>query len=154
MPLTLTSGAFAHGEALPREYSCDGGEQSPALVWDGVPAAAKSLALIVDDPDAPSRTFVHWVVYNIPSDARTLPRGARAATLPPGAREGKNDARGLGYCSPCPPRGARHRYVFKLYALDAMFDGLGTPTKAQLEARMQGHVLDHTELMAFYQREG
>jgi Raf kinase inhibitor-like YbhB/YbcL family protein len=155
MILTLTSSAFNAGGAIPALHTCDGNDVSPPLSWTGVPPNAKSLALIVDDPDAPDpaspqRTWVHWVLYNIPPDAGGLPQGAQP--LPPGAREGTNDWKRAGYGGPCPPIG-RHRYFFKLYALDVVLPDLGKPTKTQLEHAMQGHVLAHTELVGTYQRK-
>src|SRR5213078_4602232 len=117
---------------------------SPPLAWSGVPEGAKSLALIVDDPDAPDpraprMTWVHWVLYDLPPGAKGLAEGAAAGGLPPGTREGRNDWKKTGYGGPCPPVG-RHRYFFKLYALDSMLGDLGTPTKAKLEQTMKNHV--------------
>jgi len=154
MMLTLTSSAFTHGQAIPREYTCDGDDVSPPLGWEGVPGGAKSLALIVDDPDAPDpaapkMTWVHWVLYNLPASVTALPPGVRQADLP--AREGVNDWKRTGYGGPCPPIG-RHRYFHKLYALDAPLPDLGTPTKAALEKAMAGHVLASAELVGTYQR--
>jgi Raf kinase inhibitor-like YbhB/YbcL family protein len=152
--LTLTSPAFIAGGSIPAVHTCDGEDVSPPLSWSGVPPETKSLALIVDDPDAPDpaapqRTWVHWVLYNIPADADGLPQGAKP--LPPGAREGENDWKRSGYGGPCPPVG-RHRYFFKLYALDTPLPDLGKPTKAQLEQAMRGHVLAQAELVGTYQR--
>lgn len=154
--LTLTSSAFQHGGAIPPVFTCDGRDIAPPLAWTGVPAGAKSLALIVDDPDAPDpdkpkMTWVHWVLYNIPSSAAGLPEGAAARDLPKGTLEGQNDWHRTGYGGPCPPIG-RHRYFHKLYALDVVLPDLRIPTKRDLEAAMQGHVLEHAELMGTYQR--
>jgi hypothetical protein len=154
MSLTLSSSAFAHKGEIPARYTCDGKDLSPPLAWSGVPAGAKSLALIVDDPDAPDPaapklTWVHWVLYDIPPSATGLPEGGKP--LPAGAREGLNDWQRLGYGGPCPPIG-RHRYFHKLYALDAVFSDLGKPDKAKLEAAMKGHVLAHAELIGTYQK--
>jgi Raf kinase inhibitor-like YbhB/YbcL family protein len=154
MALTLTSPAFAPGAEIPRRHTCEGDDASPALEWSGVPAGARSLALIVDDPDAPDpkaprMTWVHWVLYDIPPDATGLPEAL--AALPPGTREGLNDWKRTGYGGPCPPIG-RHRYFHKLYALDAVLPDLKTPTKAQLEKAMAGHVLAQAELMGTYQK--
>lgn len=141
---------------MPARHTCDGADQSPPLAWSGVPAGAHSLALIVDDPDAPDpaaprRVWVHWVLYNLPPDSPGLAPGTRAAELPAGAHEGLNDWRQTGYRGPCPPVG-RHRYFHKLYALDTVLPDLHRPTKAALERAMQGHVLAQATLMATYER--
>ncbi|MBI3140244.1 MAG: YbhB/YbcL family Raf kinase inhibitor-like protein [Rhodocyclales bacterium] len=158
MPLRVTSVAFAHEGAIPGQYTCEGADTSPPLAWSGVPAGAKSLVLIVDDPDAPDpaapkMTWVHWVLYNLPPSTSGLPAAVAQAQLPAGTREGLNDWKRTGYGGPCPPIG-RHRYFHKLYALDAVLPDLGRPTKAQLEKAMQGHVLDQAELMGTYQKHG
>jgi Raf kinase inhibitor-like YbhB/YbcL family protein len=156
MALTLTSSAFAPNGSIPAQYTCDGPDRSPPLAWAGPPAGTKSFALIVDDPDAPDpkapkRVWVHWVLYNLPADATGLPEGV---TRPPaGTREGKNDWNKTGYGGPCPPIG-RHRYFFKLYALDAMLPDLKEPTKSALESAMAGHILERTEMIATYERPG
>jgi hypothetical protein len=156
--LTITSPAFAHQGAIPAAHTCDGDDTAPPLAWAGVPPGTKSLALVVDDPDAPDPkapklTYVHWVLYNLPADSTGLPQGVATGRLPAGTREGLNDWKRTGYGGPCPPIG-RHRYFHKLYALDTMLPDLGAATKAQLEAAMQGHVLEHAELVGTYQREG
>ncbi|MBI4541938.1 MAG: YbhB/YbcL family Raf kinase inhibitor-like protein [Gemmatimonadetes bacterium] len=156
MALTLTSPAFEQGGEIPTMYTCDGRDIAPPLSWTGLPEHTGSLALIVDDPDAPDpqapkMTWVHWVLYNLPVSAAGLPEGATSRDLPPGTREGRNDWKRTGYGGPCPPIG-RHRYFHKLYALDAVLPDLGTPTKAELEAAMAGHVLARVELMGTYQR--
>ncbi|HEV8148648.1 MAG TPA: YbhB/YbcL family Raf kinase inhibitor-like protein [Gemmatimonadales bacterium] len=153
MALTLKSPAFTNAGPIPTEYTCDASDVAPALEWSGVPVGTQSFALIVDDPDAPDpqapkRTYVHWVIYDIPASATGIPRGGKA---PAGARDGKNDWMKTGYGGPCPPIG-RHRYFFKLYALDTMLGDLGTPTKPQLLAKTEGHVLAQAELMGTYQR--
>jgi Raf kinase inhibitor-like YbhB/YbcL family protein len=160
MSLSLTSSAFTHQGEIPARYSCEvkGREISPPLAWSGVPANAKSLALIVDDPDAPDpkapkRTWVHWVLYDLPAAAGGLAEGVDPGHLPPGTREGKNDWGRTGYGAPCPPIG-RHRYFFKLYALDAVLPDLGKPDKRRLEQSMEGHVLAHAELVGTYQKAG
>jgi hypothetical protein len=152
MTLKLTSSAFAHDGKIPAKYTCEGADVSPPLAWSGVPAGAKSLALIVDDPDAPDpaapkMTWVHWVVYNIPIATAGIPEGAKNA--PAGALDGLNDFGRTGYGGPCPPIG-RHRYFHKLYALDAMLPDLGKPTKAKLEAAMKGHVIAEAWLAGTY----
>jgi Raf kinase inhibitor-like YbhB/YbcL family protein len=155
MTLSLTSSAFDAGAPIPPIYTCDGNDISPPLAWTGLPPGTTSLALIVDDPDAPDpaapqRTWVHWVLYNIKPDAGGLEQGARQ--LPAGTLEGTNDWKRTGYGGPCPPIG-RHRYFFKLYALDVALPDLGKPTKAQLEKAIGGHVLGQAELVGTYQRD-
>lgn len=157
MPLTLTSAAFEAGHDIPSMYTCDGNDVSPPLSWTDVPAAGKSLVLIVDDPDAPNpaapqRTWVHWVLYNIPASTDGLPQGVQPQNLPAGTREGINDWKRTGYGGPCPPIG-RHRYIHKLYVLDVVLPHLDNPTKAQLEESMQGHIIERTELVGLYQRK-
>lgn len=156
MGILLTSMAFAAGAAIPAVHTCDGTNISPPLAWSNLPPATKSLALIVDDPDAPDpaapqRTWVHWVLYDIPPGATGLPQGVSQRDLPPGTRTGLNDWKEAGYGGPCPPIG-RHRYFHKLYALDVVLNDLGKPTKAQLEKAMQGHVIGQAELIGLYQR--
>lgn len=156
MALTLTSPNFAPNGAIPAKFTCEGDDVSPALQWSGVPAGTKSLALIVDDPDAPDpqaprMTWVHWVLYNIPPAAGGLPEDIAAAQLPAGTREGLNDWKRTGYGGPCPPIG-RHRYFHKLYALDVVLPDLATPAKAALEKAMAGHVVGQAELIGTYQK--
>ena len=151
MPFQITSTAFSNGASITKNYACDGPDVSPALTWTGAPAGTQSFALIADDPDAPAGTWVHWVLYNLPATAGALPEGATAADLPPGTQEGINDFRQTGYGAPCPPIG-RHRYFFKIYALDAVLPDLRTPTKAALEKAMNGHVLAQTQLMGTYEK--
>jgi Raf kinase inhibitor-like YbhB/YbcL family protein len=157
MTMTLTSPAFPPGGEIPVKHTCEGADVSPALAWSGVPAAAKSLALIVDDPDAPDpkaprMTYVHWVLYNLPPTATGLPEGASRGGLPAGTLEGTNDWKRTGYGGPCPPIG-RHRYFHKLYALDTTLSDLHRPTKAQLEKAIEGHVIDKVELMGTYEKK-
>ena len=152
MDLTITSSAFAHNDAIPRLYTCQGRDISPPLAWSGVPAAAKSLVLIVDDPDAPDpahprMTWVHWLLYNLPADCAALPEAVHA--LPAGTLEGINDGKRTGYGGPCPPIG-RHRYFHKLYALDCVLPDLRFPTKPVLEEGMRGHVLAEAQLIGTY----
>jgi Raf kinase inhibitor-like YbhB/YbcL family protein len=151
MNMRLTSSAFPNGAPIPAAYTCDGANLSPPLAWSGIPAAARSLALIVDDPAAPKTTWVHWVLYNIPPDAGGLPQAVASAALPAGTREGRNDWHRTGYGGPCPPVG-RHRYFHKLYALDVVLPDLGTSGKAELEKAMRGHVLGEAQLIGTYQR--
>lgn len=156
MSLTISSPAFSNGSPIPAKYTCDGHDLSPEIAWDNVPQGSKSLVLIVDDPDAPDpkapkRVWVHWVLYDLPPTSTGL---AEAVThLPGGTREGRNDWGRTGYGGPCPPIG-RHRYFFKLYALDTALGDLAEPTKADLEKAMKGHVLGHTEIIGTYQRPG
>jgi Raf kinase inhibitor-like YbhB/YbcL family protein len=154
MPLTLKSPAFEPGAEIPAVHTCEGADTSPALEWSGLPGGTKSLALVVDDPDAPDpkapkMTWVHWVLHDIPPGSTGLAEAAKS--LPPGTREGLNDWQRTGWGGPCPPRG-RHRYFFKLFALDRTLGDLGTPTKAQLEKAMKGHVLAQAEIMGTYQK--
>ncbi len=153
MTLTLASGAFRPNQPIPARYTCDGEDVSPPLTWLGVPAGTRSLALIIDDPDAPDpkhpqRVWVHWVVYNLPPDATGLAEGA---ALPSGTQAGRNDWNHANYGGPCPPIG-QHRYFHKLYALDTLLPNLKHPTKAQLEQAMTGHILAQAELVGLYQR--
>jgi Raf kinase inhibitor-like YbhB/YbcL family protein len=156
MSLSLTSSDFRAGGGIPAQHTCDGDEVSPSLSWSGAPSGTKSLALIVDDPDAPDpaapkMTWVHWVLYNIPPETSGLAGGIGEGGLPGGTRAGLNDWKKTGYGGPCPPIG-RHRYFHKLYALDVVLPDLGRPTKKQLEQAMQGHVLEQCELVGTYQR--
>jgi hypothetical protein len=156
MEMKLASSAFANDTAIPQAYTCDGRDVSPPLAWSGVPATAKSLALIVDDPDAPDpaaprMTWVHWVLYNIPPGTTGLPEAVADSDLPPPTKQGLNDWKRTGYGGPCPPIG-RHRYFHKLYALDAVLPDLGNPTKAALEKAILGHVLAQATLVGTYQR--
>jgi Raf kinase inhibitor-like YbhB/YbcL family protein len=158
MTLKLTSSVFQQGGSIPSRYTCEGQDVSPPLSWSGAPANTKTFALIVDDPDAPDpakpqRVYVHWVVYNLPATAAALPENAAKAALPKGAVQGKNDWGKAEYGGPCPPIG-RHRYFFKLYALDAELAGLSSPAKADLERAMKGHVVGSGELVGTYQKAG
>jgi Raf kinase inhibitor-like YbhB/YbcL family protein len=171
MPMIIMSPSFKHDGVIPARHTCDGLNISPLLRWTGVPVGSKSLALIVDDPDAPNpdapnpdapnpdapnpdapkMTWVHWVVYNIPPDTNGLPETASAEGLPPGTLQGLNDWRDTGYQGPCPPIG-KHRYFFKLYALDIVLPDMKRPAKATVEKAMQGHVLAQSDLIGLYQR--
>jgi Raf kinase inhibitor-like YbhB/YbcL family protein len=155
--LVLRSPAFADGAEIPTRYTCEGADASPALEWSGVPAGAKALALVVDDPDAPDpkapkMTWVHWVLYDLPPDVAGLPEAVAREALPPGTHQGVNDWKRTGWGGPCPPIG-RHRYFFKLYALDAPLGDLGAPTKEKVEAAMKGHVLGEARLMGTYEKK-
>lgn len=156
MELTLTSPAFGAGGDIPTIHTCDGNDISPPLSWSGIPPGAHSLVLIVDDPDAPDpaapqRTWVHWVLYNIPTSASGLAQGVAPRALPAGTRQGLNDWLRTGYGGPCPPVG-RHRYFHKLYALDRVLPQSGKLTKSALESAMQGHVIAQAELIGLYRR--
>jgi Raf kinase inhibitor-like YbhB/YbcL family protein len=158
MALEISSTAFGPGTTIPTRCTCEGDDLSPALHWRGVPTGAKSLVLIIDDPDAPDPhapkiTWVHWVLVNLPVASGGLPEGIAPAALPAGTVEGLNDWKRTGYGGPCPPIG-RHRYFHKLYALDVVLDGLKHPTKAQVETAMKGHVLAHAELVGTYEKTG
>jgi len=152
MALSITSSAFTNGGEIPRKYTCEGEDTSPDLSWSGVPEGTESLALIVDDPDAPDpekpqRVYVHWVVYNIPPTTHGIPEGGSLAS---GPVTGSNDWGKQEWGGPCPPIG-RHRYFFKLYALDTTLD-LSSATKKDLEDAMRGHILEKAELMGTYQK--
>lgn len=150
--ILLSSSAFKEGAVIPRKYTCDGSDFSPPLNWDNVPAQAKSLALIVDDPDAPMGTWVHWVIFNIPPKTTELPENVPAKeSLPDGALQGKNDFRNYGYGGPCPP-GGTHRYFFRLYALDTVLELKAGCTKPQLLKAMSGHIIGEGQLMGRYSR--
>lgn len=156
MTLQIHSPAFENGGDMPSKYTCEGDDIAPPLVWSGVPADARSLVLIVDDPDAPDpaaprMTWVHWVLYNLPPETSELAEGVTVAALPAGTLEGINDWKRSGYGGPCPPIG-RHRYFHKLYALDTLLDNLDMPRKAQVEAAMQGHILAESQLLGTYQK--
>ncbi|HFD86589.1 MAG TPA: YbhB/YbcL family Raf kinase inhibitor-like protein [Gammaproteobacteria bacterium] len=155
MSLLITSTAFSEGNEIPSEYTCDGKDISPSLSWTGVPAEAKSLVLIVDDPDAPDpaapkMTWIHWLLYNLPAETGGLSEAAGNSEPPAGVLQGLNSWNRTGYGGPCPPIG-RHRYFFKLYALDTDLPDLGHPDIDKLRAAMQGHVLEESILIGTYQ---
>jgi len=155
MPMQLASASFKANGEIPRRHTCDGADISPPLSWSEVPTNARSLVLIVDDPDAPDparpkMTWVHWVLYNLPVTATGLSEGVPTRSLPPGTLEGQNDWKKTGYGGPCPPVG-RHRYFHKLYALDVVLPDLHQPAKAALEAAMKGHIVAQAELVGTYQ---
>jgi Raf kinase inhibitor-like YbhB/YbcL family protein len=157
MSFTITAPAFAAGAEIPGVCTCEGADTSPRLEWSDAPDGTKSFVLIVDDPDAPDpaapkMTWVHWVLYNLPADTDHLPEAVAPSELPAGTLEGTNDWKRTGYGGPCPPIG-RHRYFFKLYALDATLPDLKSPTKMELEKSMRGHVLGATQLIGTYQKK-
>jgi len=158
MTLVMESKAFANGDPIPPRYTCEGEDISAPLEWFGVPENTRSLVLIVDDPDAPDpkapkMTWVHWILYNIPPDAAGLPENVTSGDLPEGTGEGLNDWKRTGYGGPSPPVG-RHRYFYKLYALDRVLPGMEKPDRAMVEAAMKGHVIAETELVGTYQKSG
>ncbi|GAB4532305.1 MAG: YbhB/YbcL family Raf kinase inhibitor-like protein [Anaerolineae bacterium] len=153
MAFELTSSAFAAGESIPVKYTCDGDDISPPLAWGDPPQGTQSFALINDDPDAPVGTWDHWILYNLPAEARSLPEGVPPdAELADGSRHGQNSWRRLGYGGPCPPSGT-HRYFFKLYALDTTLDLAPGANKKRLLQAMEGHILGQAELMGVYRRK-
>ncbi len=152
MTLELTSGAFAEGNAIPTRYSCQGEDMSPPLAWQGAPAATQSFALIMDDPDAPGQTWVHWIVYNLPATTHALPEGVTAGTALSGnAAQGRNSWGRNDYGGPCPPSGT-HRYFFKLYALDSVLELPTGASKDDVLHAMEGHILAETQLMGTYRK--
>lgn len=156
MTFRITSPAFVNEGPIPTRFTCDGKDISPALEWHGIPEGTHSLALIVDDPDAPDpaapkMTFVHWLLYNLPPDCHGLQEAVKESALPSGTLQGLNDFKRTAYGGPCPPIG-RHRYFFKLYALDAMLPDLNLPAKSQLVQVMAGHVIAEIFLVGTYQR--
>jgi hypothetical protein len=157
MSMRIESSSFPNNGPIPVQHTCEGHDISPELFWTEIPQGTRSLVLIVDDPDAPDpaapkRTWVHWVLYNIPPEAAGLPEGVETSALPAGTREGLNDWNRTGYGGPCPPIG-NHRYFHKLYALDTVLPDLKHPTKAALEKAMQGHVIAHSQLIGRYQKQ-
>ncbi len=151
--LAVTSSAFEQGHPIPVKYTCQGDDVSPPIKWECAPANTKSFALICDDPDAPGGTWVHWVIYNLPPDAPSLPENtAKSETLPNGAAQGRNSFQNIGYGGPCPPGGKAHRYFFKVYALDTLLTLDSHPDKEKLLAAMKGHILAQGQLMGTYQR--
>jgi Raf kinase inhibitor-like YbhB/YbcL family protein len=154
--MQITSSAFAPDGAIPESYTCEGANVSPPLAWEGIPLGARSLALIVDDPDAPDpakplRVWVHWVLYNLPVDVSGLAEAVRE--LPAGTLEGLNDWKVTGYGGPCPPIG-RHRYFHKLYALDTVLPDLHEPDKKTLLSAMQGHIVAEAQVIGTYRKKG
>jgi len=152
----ISSSAFSDGGAIPREFTCDGGDKIPPLAWSGVPEGTRSLVLIVEDPDVPDpakpvRSWIHWVVFEIPPGANGIAQAGTPSALPSGTKEGLNDWKRGRYGGPCPPIG-RHRYFHKLYALDVSLAHLAQPTKAELEEAMKGHVLASATLIGTYER--
>jgi Raf kinase inhibitor-like YbhB/YbcL family protein len=151
--MNLSSPNFENQQPIPKQHPGEGADASPALKWEGAPSSTKSFALIVDDPDAPVGTWVHWVIYNIPAGTSELPAGVAKADTVAGMKQGVNDFGRVGYNGPMPPRGhGKHRYFFKLYALKTMLDLPARATKSQLEAAMKGQILAQAELVGTYER--
>jgi Raf kinase inhibitor-like YbhB/YbcL family protein len=150
----LKASAFTAGAEIPEQFTCDGSNISPALTWSAPPEGTQSFALIMDDPDAPGRTWVHWVLFDLPATERELPEGVQPkGTLPSGAQHGRNDFGKAGYGGPCPPPGPAHRYYFRLYALDTELHLRAGATRAQIDRSIRGHILAHAELMGRYRRQ-
>jgi Raf kinase inhibitor-like YbhB/YbcL family protein len=153
MAFDLSSTAFWPGRSIPQKYTRDGQNISPPLKWSAPPNGTHSLALICDDPDAPRRTFTHWVIFNLPADSYELAEGASTTkSLPRGATQGTNDFGDIGFVGPSPPPGKPHHYSFKLFALDQSLDLAPGATKDQLLAAMQGHILGETQLIGTFAR--
>jgi Raf kinase inhibitor-like YbhB/YbcL family protein len=153
MSLSITSTAFKQGERIPAKYTCDGSDISPGLEWSDVPEGTRSFTLIADDPDAPVGTWIHWVLYNVPGETRSLPEAVPSdASLPDGSRQGKNSWGRPSYGGPCPPRGT-HRYFFRLYALDTVLQLRSGVSEGDLLKAMKGHILAEAELMGLYSRK-
>jgi len=153
MDFQISSTAFSAGETIPKRFTCDGPDVSPQLRWEGEPSGTQSFALIMDDPDAPVGTWVHWVVYNLSPGTKELPEGVEKKNqLDDGALQGRNDFRRIGYGGPCPPAGKPHRYYFKLYALDAKLSLKAGASKPDVEGAMKGHILAQAEVMGRYGR--
>ena len=155
MNILITSDAFREGEAIPTKYTCDGDDLSPALRWSDIPPNTKSFVLICEDPDAPSGTFTHWVLYNLPPTATEMPEGVSAeARLANGAIQGRNDFKRIGYGSPCPPpKDSAHRYFFRLYALDTELQLQAGARREDIVLAMNSHVLATGHLMGAYRRK-
>jgi len=153
MSLNVTSSAFASGAEIPKTYTCKGTDISPALAWSGAPAHAASFAVIMDDPDAPAGTWVHWVMWNVAQSSHSLPQDVpKRDQLSDGARQGRNSFGKVGYNGPCPPAGQTHRYFFRVYALDAKLDLAAGANSSQLESAMQDHVLAQGEYMGTFHK--
>jgi Raf kinase inhibitor-like YbhB/YbcL family protein len=153
MSFEVQSPDFSSGASIPKQFTCDGADISPALAWNAPPGGTQSFALIADDPDAPVGTWVHWVLFDLPANARSLSQNIpKQEQLADGSRQGRNDFRKIGYGGPCPPPGKPHRYFFKLYALDTKLNLQPGATKKDVERAMQGHILAQAEWMGRYAR--
>lgn len=154
MTFAISSSSFPNGGEIPKKFTCDGADVSPTLSWANPPRGTQSYALIADDPDAPVGTWTHWVVFDLPPQTASLSEGvAKVDEVPGGGRQGRNDFRKIGYGGPCPPPGKRHRYFFKLYALDKMLNLKPGSSKQEVEQAIQGHIVGKAELMGTYQRQ-
>ena len=154
MSLTLRVSGFSNGGEIPRRYTCGGADVSPAMTWSGVTPAAKALAIVVDDPDAPRGVWTHWVMWNIPPYLTSLPEGVPAKeTLANGSHQGWNDFERAGYGGPCPPKGKTHRYFFRLFVLDTVLELREGARKKELEHARKGHILAEAEWMGLYGNE-
>lgn len=156
MPLQISSPRFEDGRRIPIAYTCEGDDLPPPLHWEGEPPGTKSFALVVEDPDAPDprhpqKTWAHWVLYNLPPNFHDIAESLLPGGLPAGAREGLNDWKRVGYGGPCPPIG-RHRYIYRVYALDTVLPDLGKVTREQLLRAMEDHVLAQAELVGTYEK--
>lgn len=153
MAFTLTASAFGAGASIPPQYTCKGADTSPALEWSGFPANTVSFAMIMDDPDAPAGTWVHWVLWNVPAKAHALPQGvAKRDQLDDGSLQGQNSFKKVGYYGPCPPAGQTHRYYFRLYALDTKLSLPAGASRDQLDAAMKGHIVAQTEYIGTFHK--
>jgi Raf kinase inhibitor-like YbhB/YbcL family protein len=154
MDIEVVSTAFHEGEALPTQYTCDGANISPPLRWGGIPKNSQSLALVCEDPDAPSGVFIHWVIFNLPPIVSDLPEAVPTTEelVESGAKQGRNDFGNVGYDGPCPPPGKPHRYFFRLYALDTKLRLQAGATKREFERAAEGHILAEGSLMGTYKR--
>lgn len=153
MSFVLETKAFAKGGDIPSTYTCSGEDVSPALSWSGAPSATKGFALIVEDPDAPSGTFTHWLVYDLPAEVHQLKENvSKTDDLSGGGRQGRNDFRRVGYGGPCPPPGKPHRYFFKLFALNSALNFPAGASRRELDSALRGHVLAEAELMGKFGR--
>ena len=153
MSFSISSTSFPNGGDIPKKFTCDGADVSPELSWTGPPAGTQSFALIADDPDTPSGTWTHWVLFDLAPDANNLAESvSKIDELPGGERQGRNDFRKIGYNGPCPPPGKPHRYFYKLYALNAKFDLKPGSSKQEVEQAMEGRILGKAQWMGKYQR--
>jgi len=153
MAFLLSSNSFSNGGDIPKKFTCDGADVSPEFSWSGSPDGTRSFALVGDDPDAPAGTWTHWVLYDLPPNAVSLPEGVnKVDEIPSGGRQGRNDFRKIGYGGPCPPPGKPHRYFFRLYALDQLLQLSPGADASQLEKAMLGHILATAEYMGKYRR--
>ncbi|MCH8864816.1 MAG: YbhB/YbcL family Raf kinase inhibitor-like protein [Chloroflexi bacterium] len=153
MELTVSSTVFREGETIPAKYTCQGEDISPSITWGEPPDGTRSLAIIVDDPDAPGGVFTHWIIFNLPADTRQLPAAVPTQPrLDSGARQGKTDFGRVGYGGPCPPPGKPHRYQFTVYALDRTLDLAAGASRSQVLEAMQGNILSRGRLTGIYER--